>query len=79
MRGEGDVLHAQHRIVVRGRFLLKHVERGMRDPAFLQGLDQCLLVDGCTAAVGGASEQGRSMGSDVIVVTRLRVPKSEGE
>ena len=44
MRGQRDIVHAQHRIVVGGRFLLQHVERGMRDPAFLQRLDQRLLV-----------------------------------
>ena len=50
MRGQRDVLHAQHRIVVRRRFLLQHVERGMRDPAFLQRLDQRFLVHGRAAA-----------------------------
>ena len=50
MGGQRDVLHAQHRIVVRRRFLLQHVERGMRDPAFLQRLDQRFLVHGGAAA-----------------------------
>src|SRR3954451_14391028 len=44
MRGKRDVLHAEHGIVVRRRLLLQHVQRSMRDPAFLQRFDQRLLV-----------------------------------
>src|SRR3954453_5989009 len=36
MRGQRDILHAEHRIVVRRWLRLQHVERGMGDPAFLQ-------------------------------------------
>src|SRR5260370_39406383 len=61
-RGRGDVgrqrdvLHAQHRVVVRRRLLLQNVERGQRDPAFLAGLDQRLFIHGRTAA--GIDENG---------------------
>ena len=50
MGGQRDIVHAQHRVVVGWRLLLQHVERGVRDPAFLQRLDQRLLIDGGAAS-----------------------------
>ena len=46
VRRQCHIVHAQHRIVVRWRFLFQNVQRGVGDPAFLQRLDQRLFIHG---------------------------------